>query len=240
MSASPEPAPSGLAPIPRGAPLRAEVYARIVGLVLDGAYGPGAALTEAALSRALDVSRTPVREALLRLEAEGVLESAPARGFTVRPLVAEEAAELYPILAALEALAVRTGAASEAGRAGLAERLEPVFAELESSTDSVRRRHLDSAGHDALVAASGNRRLADHARRLRTTLSRYELAYMREVRSRRDADREHREIAAALAAGESERAAVLVERHWLDGMATLLDWLAQRDAGGGPAGTIAG
>ncbi|HEY3686534.1 MAG TPA: GntR family transcriptional regulator [Streptosporangiaceae bacterium] len=216
---------SGLTPIPRGAPLRAEVYARVVGLVLDGAYGPGAALTEAALSRALDVSRTPVREALLRLEAEGVLESAPARGFTVRPLLAEEAAELYPILAALEALAVRTGAGSDAG---LADRLDPVFAELASCADPVRRWRLDSAGHDALVAASGNRRLADHARRLRTTLSRYELAYMREVRSRQDADRQHREIAAALAAGESERAAVLVERHWHDGMATVLDWLARR------------
>src|SRR5690348_7730652 len=94
-------------PIPRPEPLRAAVYARIVALIVAGEYRPGSVLTEAALSRAMGVSRTPVREALLRLEAEGVLESTLARGFTLRPLSRSEAAELYPILAALEARAVK-------------------------------------------------------------------------------------------------------------------------------------
>src|SRR2546423_2195485 len=86
------------APIPRPEPLRASVYRRVVRLMTDGELEPGQTLTEAGLSKALGVSRTPVREALLQLEAEGVLESTPARGFTVRHLSSTEATELFPIL----------------------------------------------------------------------------------------------------------------------------------------------
>src|SRR6266540_7271671 len=93
-------------PIRRPEPLRAEVYRRVVRLMTDGELEPGQTITEAGLSKTLGVSRTPVREALLQLEAEGVLQSTPAKGFTVRKLSITEAAELFPILSALEALAV--------------------------------------------------------------------------------------------------------------------------------------
>jgi DNA-binding GntR family transcriptional regulator len=221
-------------PIPRPEPLRVAVYARLVALIVSAEYRPGSVLTEAALSRAMGVSRTPVREALLRLEAEGVLESTLARGFMLRPLSRSEAAELYPILAALEALAVQ-----DAGPA-----VEPVLGtlhgtldELEGCADAVRRWQLDTAWHATLTSACGNRHLAGLIAQLRTSLSRYELAYMQQVRSREKADQQHREILGALEAGDAHRAADLLTEHWHDGGQIILRWLAGSDpAFAGPPG----
>jgi DNA-binding GntR family transcriptional regulator len=215
-------APDQPTPISRGEPLREAVYARVVDLLASGHYPPGAALTEAALSRALDVSRTPVREALLRLEAEGVVRSTLARGFTVRPLNRTEVTELYPILGALEELAARTGPPMR--RAALAE-LRRTARELARCDDPVRRWQLDSQWHGAIVATSGNQHLLAMVRQLRTSLSRYELTYMREVTSRDDADAQHREVMAALADRDAARAGTLLRKHWRDGQRAVLTWM---------------
>lgn len=219
-------------PIPRPEPLRAAVYARIVALIVSAEYRPGSVLTEAALARAMGVSRTPVREALLRLEAEGVLESTLARGFMLRALSRSEAAELYPILAALEALAVRD---AEPAVKPVLGALRAALSELEGCTDAVRRWQLDTAWHTTLTSACGNRHLAGLIAQLRTSLSRYELAYMQQVRSREKADQQHREILGALEAGDTRRAASLLAEHWHDGEQVILRWLA--DGGPTSAGT---
>jgi DNA-binding GntR family transcriptional regulator len=213
-------------PIPRPEPLRAAVYARIVALIVSAEYRPGSVLTEAALSRAMGVSRTPVREALLRLEAEGVLESALARGFTLRALSGSEAAELYPILAALEALAVQNAGLAAEPVLGT---LRATLGELEGCTDAVRRWQLDTRWHTTLTSACGNRHLAGLIAQLRTSLSRYELAYMQQVGSRGQADQQHREILTALEAGDTSRAASLLTEHWHDGEQLILRWLADSD-----------
>ncbi len=215
-------------PIPRPEPLRAAVYARIVARIVSAEYRPGSVLTEAALSRAMGVSRTPVREALLRLEAEGVLESTLARGFMLRALSRSEAAELYPILAALEGLAVQNAGPAVKPVLGT---LRATLSELESCADPVRRWQLDAAWHRALTSAGGNRRLADLIAQLRTSLSRYELAYMQQVRSRDRADQQHREILGALEAGDARRAARLLTKHWHDGEEVIHRWLADSEPG---------
>jgi DNA-binding GntR family transcriptional regulator len=213
-------------PIPRPQPLRAAVYARIVALIVSAEYRPGSVLTEAALSRAMGVSRTPVREALLRLEAEGVLESTLARGFMLRDLSRSEAAELYPILAALEALAVQDAGPALKPVLGT---LRATLSELEGCTDAVRRWQLDTAWHRTLTSACGNRHLAGLIAQLRTSLSRYELAYMQQVHAREKADQQHREILGALEAGDARRAASLLTEHWHDGEEVILHWLADSD-----------
>ncbi|MEU5088570.1 GntR family transcriptional regulator [Streptomyces sp. NPDC021356] len=211
-------------PITRGEPLRESVYARIVELIASGHFTPGAPLTEASLSRTLGVSRTPVREALLRLQAEGVVDSALARGFTVKPLTARECGELYPVLGALEALALRSVTRPLPDE--VMERLTSHLRELEQCDDPVRRRGLDTHHHDALVGLGGNQYLATLAGQLRNNLSRYEIAYMHRTPERARADAEHREILVALAAGDGNLAATLTERHWKAGMERVMTWLA--------------
>ena len=215
-----------MGPIARAAPLRDAVYAQIVGLIVSAECRPGSVLTEAALSRAMGVSRTPVREALLRLEAEGVLVSTLARGFTLRELSRSDAAELYPILATLEAMAVET--AGPPGEQVLGT-LHATLRELQGCKDPVRRWQLDTQWHGTLTSACGNRHLTSLITQLRTSLSRYELAYMQQVRSRQKADQQHREILTALEAGHPRQAARRLARHWRDGERLILAWLARSE-----------
>ncbi|WP_406347826.1 GntR family transcriptional regulator [Streptomyces sp. NBC_00144] len=216
--------PDPVAPITRNEPLREAVYARIVTLLSTGRLSPGMSVTEAALSRSLDVSRTPVREALLRLEAEGVVHSSLARGFVVRPLSDREVSEVYPILAALEALAVRS--APRPLETAEHDRLAGLLDELEASGDAVARRALDTAFHTGLISLCGNQHLQEAIAKLRTSLSRYEIAYMQHTPSRGPADRQHRLVLSALAAGDRERAAAVIEEHWHDGRRCIAEWLS--------------
>ncbi|KAB8196315.1 GntR family transcriptional regulator [Nonomuraea phyllanthi] len=218
---SPDPAPQA---IQRNEPLREAVYARIVDSILSGHYPPGSSITEAALSRVLQVSRTPIREALLRLESEGVLSSALARGFTVRALDRREVTELYPILGALEGLALRTAHAPDAAAM---DTLHRTLDELAGCDDAVRRWRLDTVWHGVLVAASRNQHLVSLTTQLRVNLSRYELTFMREVRSRDAVNQQHREILAAVVARDFTHAAEMVEEHWRESMELVLTWLTQ-------------
>ncbi|MFE3001592.1 GntR family transcriptional regulator [Nocardia sp. NPDC059246] len=209
-------------PIPRGEPLRESVYRRIALGIAEGAFTPGEAITEASISEAFGVSRTPTREALLRLESEGVLVSKLARGFTVRPLSADEAEEIYPIHAALESLAVRSS--KPLGSDAYVE-LGKVLDELEQCTEAVERWRLDSAWHSALVQASNNSRLISMLGQSRMRISRYELTYMREVLARESADRQHRQILAAVQESDLKSASSLIEKHWIDGKKATVEWL---------------
>jgi DNA-binding GntR family transcriptional regulator len=214
-------------PIARPEPLRTSVYRRLVGLMTGGELVPGQALTEAALSKALGVSRTPVREALLQLESEGVLQSTPARGFTVRELSATEATELFPILATLESLAVRTATS----RPNLA-RLRSVDAELSIAEDPVNRWRLDTAFHEKLVEGCANASLRALITRLRVTLSRYEIEFMRRAGRHwaHASGSRHAAILDTLAARDLDGVHDAIARNWQDSLDAVRGWLTERQA----------
>lgn len=85
--------------------LKDHVYDYISENIKDGNLKPGDKINEQHLSDKLNVSRTPVREALIQLAAEGLLEAEPRRGFRVKPLILEEAKDLYQLIGHLDALA---------------------------------------------------------------------------------------------------------------------------------------
>ncbi|MBC7779706.1 MAG: GntR family transcriptional regulator [Proteobacteria bacterium] len=89
------------------APLRQQVVERLRAAVIAGDLAPGQRLTERELIDRVGVSRTVIREALRQLESEGLVETVPNKGPVVRALSSAEAADLYRIRAALEALAAR-------------------------------------------------------------------------------------------------------------------------------------
>ncbi len=209
-------------PIPRPEPLRASVYKRVVRLMTDGELEPGQTLTEAGLSKALGVSRTPVREALLQLEAEGVLQSTPARGFTVRELSTTEATEMFPILSTLEALAVRTTPDPFD-----VTRLRELDAELTAEDEPINRWKLDTAFHETMIASCPNASLRALITRLRVTMSRYEIEYMRRVGGawKHGTGNRHADIVDALAAGDREAAAEAIWQNWQQSLHAVRTWL---------------
>src|ERR1700738_2173034 len=95
-----------------GLPLRARIHARLRTAILSGELAPGTPVIEAELAGRLGASRTPVREALRRLEAEGLLEPRGLRGSVVRALRSDEVECVFEIREALESLAARRAARS--------------------------------------------------------------------------------------------------------------------------------
>jgi DNA-binding GntR family transcriptional regulator len=79
--------------------LRGAVREAIFERILSSRLTPGSSVGEVALGKALGASRTPLREALIELQAEGLIEHDPGRGFIVPPLSAQELREVYPIIA---------------------------------------------------------------------------------------------------------------------------------------------
>ncbi|MGE5618978.1 MAG: GntR family transcriptional regulator [Sphingomonadaceae bacterium] len=89
-------------------PVREKAYQHLRSSVLSGRYAPGERLTEERLAKELGISRTPVREALYRLESEGLIQQLETRGFVVAQDTKEDVEELFEIRAVLEGYALRT------------------------------------------------------------------------------------------------------------------------------------
>ena len=207
-------------------PLREQVHRAIEGKILRDELTSGARLSDLVLAQELGVSRTPVREALLRLEGEGFLEAAPGRGFFVKALSAGEVREVYPILWTLEVLALRSsGPPSPSGLAELG-RINAELAELaEAGDDPERRIELDVAWHRTLLEGCGNQQLMALIDSVKAVIRRYEYAYMQNAGLIPVSTRSHDEIARMVARGDVDAAAPLLESHWRLGQDKLLPWL---------------
>lgn len=193
--------------------LAEEVADRIREAIFTGVYAPGAQLREVELSGALDVSRGPVREALLRLEVEGLVRSAWHRGATVTALSNRDVTELDSLRGALEHLAVqRVVAGASDDDIAAVERAADRMARAEDEHDMVRR---DIAFHDSVYAAARHRRLEEAWQAIRSQVHLFLLT--RIGRDSRDylshvAD-EHRDLVAALRARDADRALALFAAH---------------------------
>jgi DNA-binding GntR family transcriptional regulator len=190
-----------------------EVADRIRDAIFTGAYPPGAQLREVELSEALDVSRGPVREALLRLEREGLVRSEWHRGATVISLSPEDVAEIDSLRGALERLAVQqlVANASEADIAGI----EKAADRMQRVADEHEMVNCDIAFHDAVYTAAHHRRLQDAWHAIRSQVHLFLLTriglstegYLDHI------PEEHRELAAALRSRDTERALAVFAAH---------------------------
>lgn len=138
-----------------------EVYRQIVTAVGDGTLRPGDRLIQERLAEAMGVSRTPVREALLRLEREGLITPAGRRGFVVRGASEGEIRDIYETREAIEGYAARLLA--ERGDTAALDRVADLVAHHASLADtSVYEGYLaNRAVHRAIVEATGNAQLVD-------------------------------------------------------------------------------
>ncbi|UUX50670.1 GntR family transcriptional regulator [Nisaea acidiphila] len=156
----------------------AKAYRAMKEMILDGRLKPSASYLETELAECIGVSRTPVREAGLRLEREGLVTVRPRRGIQVLPVSAEDMAEIYQLLSALEPLAAELAAKRGLTEAE-AEAMENETARMEKALedgDLVAWAEADDAFHALLVEASGNSRLIEATSRYRTQVHRARMA----------------------------------------------------------------
>lgn len=210
------------------APLRDQVHDSVIARIVREELKPGQRLSDSVLAEELGVSRTPVREALVRLEQEGFLETEPGRGFFVKPLSCRDVGEAYPILWTLETMALRESFPPPPET--LAE-LDRLNAEMAAAADPERCIELDLRWHRALLDGCTNERLGGMIADLKTLVRRYEYAYMQTEGLVPVSTRMHAEIRDVCAAGDVERAAELLERNWAFGMERVLEWLRAREDG---------
>ena len=190
--------------------LRRQVYDSLLRMLLDGRWNQSSRLNDSALAAELGVSRTPVREALIQLESEGLLACDPNRGFCLRALDAEEAREVYPILWSLEQLAVYLATAASQD---LKKKLEQPGTRGKSAAaaSSIAQ---DRAWHAALVEASGNKRLIEMTARTEALSRRYAALLPADAAASERRAHEHAQIVDALATEQPARAFALLKMHW--------------------------
>lgn len=188
--------------------LRERIVVRLRQAIITGDLAPKSHLIEPELARQLNVSRTPLREAIRQLEAEGFVTTVPRVGCFVSEITPQDAEDLYAIRTVIEGLAARQ--AAEKADPAKREVLENILSDLAKRTEDYRQYHeISGRFHDIIVELSGNRRLqgiyhslAQHVSRMRTL----SLA----VRGRPEISlRGHRRIATAILRGrgaEAERA----------------------------------
>jgi len=224
----------------RKSSLREQVYASLFRLLLQSHWSPGERWNDSAIAREIGVSRTPVREAMIQLEAESLLACDPNRGFYVPALRQEEAREIYPILWSLEQLAVFLTPASATE---LRKRLEQTVgrpAASETSSEMAAAVKQDRAWHLALVEASTNSRLAGLHQRLEALSRRYASALAPDGGFAERNAREHAQILEALASEQPARAHALLKMHWRAEMDGVLKALEAQSSRPSSAATSAG
>jgi DNA-binding GntR family transcriptional regulator len=193
-------------------------------MIRDGALPGGARLDEVRLSQRIGVSRTPLREALIAIEAEGLVRSAPNRGFTVVRADAEFVREIYPIKGALESAALRLGA--DEARARVPE-LRAINAKLAAETSKVKMYRLDAQFHDVLLAGCKNERLMAMIDSFRAQAARIDGAHKRGMADRDGSCRQHETVLQALEAGDYDAAETRLRTHFRLGSEVVVRWLEE-------------
>lgn len=190
-------------------------YDRLCEEIRSGALAPGARLTETELAERLQISRTPVREAIRRLEADGLVEHIPRSGAVVRRLGYAEIMELYEMRTVLEGTAARL--AARAASPMELEELAAINAEMaEARGDGARLRRLNLLFHDRLLDASRNRFLGRASQTLDKTLLILGPSAMESPDRAREAVAEHQAVLDALNARDGAAAEQAMRRH-MDG-----------------------
>lgn len=202
--------------LPENRALAVDIASRLRTAILAGHFGPGEQLREEPIARSMGVSRGPVREALVRLEQEGLVVNRRNRGAFVARLAARDLEEVYTLRVALERLAVQRAVrfVSDGQLDEMRGVVEAMAADAARGITEQGAAELDIRFHDLLYAASNHRRLSDAWANLRPQI--HILLLNRNVADEDFRDylvKGHRWIVDALRARDEARAVATIEDH---------------------------
>lgn len=197
-------------------PLPDIIYRQLRMDILGGLFKPGQVLRQEELARRFSASRVPLREAMSRLHADGLVVLRPRRGYAVTALEAHEIVEVFELRIVVEehAGAVAALARTDADIADVKRILTEMEAlDPRAGTYLYDWARLNSAFHSRIIESSRRRHLAKFARTLRDTVEPYVLIEAHMTGDVAAAQTEHREIFEALKAGEAHALARLSRSH---------------------------
>jgi len=195
-------------------PLRDVIFNTLRDAIVTGELKPGERLMEVALAEKMGVSRTPVREAVRRLEMEGLVKMTPRKGIYVAELSVKDIMDVLEVRAALDKLATQLAAGRI--RQDNIRRLENIHRQYIAS---LQKENLPGAikkdveFHEVIYQASGNNKLINVAANLREQIYRFRVLYMKDFSNAEDVLLEHQNILKALEAHDTTKAGQLAEEH---------------------------
>jgi DNA-binding GntR family transcriptional regulator len=190
-------------------------YAQIRARILDNVWPPGHRALEQEVALALGMSRTPVREALMRLAADGLVEVIPRHGMRVLPVSPTDMQEIYQILTALECMAAELLARRKPSKA----ELKPLVDATAAMDRALKADDLDAwaaadeSFHAQLLALTGNRQLEATVQNYWDRAHRARMFTLRLRPKPVNSTKEHRQMLERISAGDPEGAAQTTRAH---------------------------
>ena len=204
--------------------------------IIDGRLEPGRRLKEEELARELGMSRTPVREALLSLQSEGLVESIPRRGARVRSYAVDDLDDTYELRALLEGYAARRAAPKISPKdVGRLEESCDRFVRLRAEDDLLDLVKENLFFHRVVLEAADSVRLQTLVRKVIEIPLVYKSYYWYSPEQKLISEHYHRQLANALRVRDAERAELIMKEHVLEARDFLLQQL--RSSGAAGAGT---
>ncbi|MES2601349.1 MAG: GntR family transcriptional regulator [Pseudomonadota bacterium] len=218
-------------PLAKAPSLVADAYQALKDAIRDNAFAPGYQGSEQEIALRLGMSRTPVHEALIRLQEEGLVRVLPKRGVTVLALSPDDMREVYDVIIALEGMAAELIAAMSAkDRRPMVAALESINAEMKAA---LQRDELDAWAraddrfHRTLIDGSGNMRLARLANTIMDQSHRARMMTLRLRAKPTKSLKEHQAIIAAIKNGDSTLSCSEAQNHRRRARSELLPLLDQ-------------
>jgi DNA-binding GntR family transcriptional regulator len=191
--------------------LRDQVRDYLLKEMTTGTLDLGKTINLAALSRALDVSVTPIREALAQLQQARIIKAIPNRGFIIAELDVKEAEDLYDLVASLEVMAIENREFSDSDIINLKAQQE-VF---ENASDAISRIQADMEFHRLLSQGYENELALQLLNDLKTRVFFYERAFMSDDSFYNKSDNQHEAIISAIEDDNVPTASLLLKMNWM-------------------------
>ena len=210
-------------------PLRDVVFQTLRQAILRGELKPGERLMEIQLANKLGVSRTPIREAIRKLELEGLVLMIPRKGAEVAEITEKNLRDVLEVRCALEELAVQL-ACDRIDKQGIRDLQQAAknFESVLDSADITKIAEADVAFHDIIYMATDNKRLIQLLNNLREQMYRYRIEYLKKKEYYPRLLAEHQDIIQAIANGERERATKITSQHIDNQVETVADTIRQK------------
>ena len=212
-----------LSAIPERKPLGHYVFENLKQAIVRGDFSPGNRLVESRIAEAMGISRTPVREAIHKLEREGLIKKLPQGGFYVLNLTREEIEETFGIRSVLESYAARLAAIKHQE-----EELEPLEEKIEAFQYFLNRGEMETLlkvnteFHSLLYAMSRSPKLIKMINDLQDQIYRFRRIILRIETMAKTSNDDHRQMLRAMKKRDAHRVETLVRQHILRGQKIVL------------------
>lgn len=205
-------------------PLREQIKDELLRRLERGEFDPAEPLNEGQIAASMGVSRTPLREALIALEIEGLIRSEQGKGFRFAPMTPKEFRELAQVLSGMEALALQLSDPDDL------RRIAPALLEKARDFSAPRAEHgvierYDDEWHDLMLSGCPNERLIELITSLKLGMHRYERLVVGDSEVLERVAEEHERIAEHLLRGDVAGAVSALHTNWNSGVSRVLERL---------------